>query len=143
MAGSPSDLPASAHALLVQGAQSPSLPCPQLAPLPVPLSWPAALAAALAPDSSSGDEGSAEHLPSTCHVRRSLGSVVQADAEELGQLREKVKTHKSASSQQAKEAKAMQARALQLSAEVERVKEMLLVRSCTPAWGFDLACLSA
>ena len=55
----------------------------------------------------------------------------QAETEELAQLREKVRTQKSSTAQYAKEAKLMESRALQLAAEVDRVKELLLVR----VWG--------
>jgi hypothetical protein len=58
---------------------------------------------------------------------------VQAEQGELAELREKVKAQKNSSLQHVKEAKAMETRALQLSAEVERVKEMLLVGSASSA----------
>jgi hypothetical protein len=57
----------------------------------------------------------------------------QAEAEELLRLREKVRTMTASSSQSAREAKLMEARALQLAAEVDRVKDMLQVRHLRPS----------
>jgi hypothetical protein len=51
----------------------------------------------------------------------------QEESDELTKLRDKVKNATSASQQHARDAKAMEARAIMLASEVDRVKNMLMV----------------